>query len=166
MSTDHTDADEDAAPRPFRLRDRVRITHHWTEGDEVHEGVVHRIAPVKGHPDVMRLTITTDEPWTQKDGSVVQNDSITLTLDCTAERWSHASIELLPDAPDVVAAPDPAPVSYLVAERRAGKWLIGDDWSTEHDTLDEARAYLQRSGGPERGYHMGILAVTLVEELR
>lgn len=71
-----------------------------------------------------------------------------------------------PVEPDVAAAPDPVPVSYLVAERRAGKWLIGDDWSSEHDTLDAAREYLQRFGGPPRGYDMGILAVTLVEELR
>jgi hypothetical protein len=54
-----------------------------------------------------------------------------------------------------------ATVAYLTAERRDGKWLIGDEWSTEHATLEDARAHLQLFG--TRGYDMGILAVTLVE---
>lgn len=31
------------------------------------------------------------------------------------------------------------PIAYLVAERRGGRWIIGDDWSRQCDTLDEAR---------------------------
>lgn len=36
------------------------------------------------------------------------------------------------------------PVTYIVAERRDGKWLLGDDWSSEHDTLEEAQEYADR----------------------
>lgn len=58
-----------------------------------------------------------------------------------------------------------APVAYLVAERRDGRWIIGDDWSPEFATLDEAQTEAQKwrdgvlSHSPE---DVAVLAVTVV----
>lgn len=40
---------------------------------------------------------------------------------------------------DASATSPIVPIAYLVAERRGGRWIIGDDWSRQCDTLDEAR---------------------------
>lgn len=47
-------------------------------------------------------------------------------------------------------------VAYLVAERRGGRWLLGDDWAQRCDTLTEAQEVIGRAGS---GYDVGILAV-------
>ena len=43
-------------------------------------------------------------------------------------------------ADPLVPAPAPVPVAWLVAERRGGVWLLGEDWTEACDTLAEAQA--------------------------
>ncbi len=56
------------------------------------------------------------------------------------------------------------PVAYLVAERRDGQWIIGDDWTTCRYTLDEAEqiAAQWRSHGHGNPADIAVLAVTVV----
>ncbi|HEX5996284.1 MAG TPA: hypothetical protein VFY84_14175 [Jiangellales bacterium] len=60
-----------------------------------------------------------------------------------------------------------APVAYLVAERRGGQWIIGDDWNHRCDTLDEARKVADewRSYGRSDPGDIAVLAVTVVPEI-
>jgi hypothetical protein len=57
-------------------------------------------------------------------------------------------------------APASDPVAYLVAERRDGQWLLGEDYATPRDTLAEARELAART--PE-GYEVGVLAVVEID---
>lgn len=59
-----------------------------------------------------------------------------------------APIELADHVDDVETPP--APVGYLVAERRQGVWMVGDDWSAHCATRNEAEetAARWRSHGP------------------
>lgn len=66
------------------------------------------------------------------------------------------------------SAGDHAPVAYLVAERRGGQWVLGDDWTDRRDTLAEAREVAEQWRG---GDHcdadpddIAVLAVTVVPD--
>ncbi len=77
---------------------------------------------------------------------------------------------LTPDAPQL-PAPAPEVVSYLVAEKRDGDWLFGDDWVQRHVSLDAARKHIEDSVATHAKvstmpypYRVGVLAVTVVDE--
>lgn len=63
-------------------------------------------------------------------------------------------------AHELAAADGSNAVVYLVAEIREGDWLLGDEWVTQFDSLDEARAY---ASGVREPYRVGVLAVVQVD---
>jgi len=56
------------------------------------------------------------------------------------------------------AEPPGEPVAYLVAERRGGRWMLGDEWVCRYDTLDEART---AAADCDEAYDIGVLIVVL-----
>lgn len=54
------------------------------------------------------------------------------------------------------------PIAYLVAERRGGEWLLGDDWTERCDTA--AAALESAARGRASGYDCGVLVVTVLLE--
>ena len=85
------------------------------------------------------------------------------TARVTAPDVPHVVAEFI--AEGVLANP---PVAYLVAERREGRWIIGDEWSPEFATLAEAR----ETAGRWRGFghlaraDVAVLALTVVSDAR
>jgi hypothetical protein len=61
---------------------------------------------------------------------------------------------------ELAAADGTAPVVFLVAEIRDGDWLLGDEWVSRFDSLDEARVYASQVREP---YRVGVLAVIQVD---
>ena len=62
------------------------------------------------------------------------------------------------------AAAGAEPIAFVVAEFRARKWLLGDEWATWFDSLDEARAFALATPSPP--YWVGVFAVIPVDEGR
>jgi hypothetical protein len=68
----------------------------------------------------------------------------------------HAMAERL-----MAAAQEAEPVAFVVAEFRGGTWLLGDDWATWFETLDEARSFAAATPSPP--YWVGVFAVVPVD---
>jgi len=66
-------------------------------------------------------------------------------------------------------APAPVPVAWLVAERRGGVWLLGEDWTEACDTLAEAQAVAAQWRESQARYgrrpeDVTVLAVTVASD--
>jgi hypothetical protein len=54
----------------------------------------------------------------------------------------------------------PVPIAYLVAERREGDWMLGDEWTSRCDTLTEALDVAER--WRQHRYEVGVFAVVAI----
>lgn len=57
-----------------------------------------------------------------------------------------------------------APVTYMVAEQRGGRWMFGDDWSPEFGALAEARETADMWRGRGRVEDVAVFAVVAVSD--
>lgn len=64
-------------------------------------------------------------------------------------------------ARELAAADGTEPIAYVVAEFRAGQWLLDDEWASWFDSLDEARAFALATPSPP--YWVGVFAVVPVD---
>lgn len=88
--------------------------------------------------------------------------------DSLTEREFAAVVARFPDhgpSPTADLPPADAPIAYLVAERRGGDWLLGDEWARQCEVLAEAqevaKSWRLLPGDPR---DVAILAVTVVPD--